>query len=234
MKDNLSMPNTNKTTQAGFSLIELIIAMSVTLVIAGIATTLAGSSFRLRAREDVRSDAVADAQRALNIVSREIANSGFGLIDNGLVPGDTNTTSIRFRSNLNAYTRDSFGNPVAGSRTVSEADEDVKYSMYNDEEANRHYLVRYDVILGDGDSRNGTTVLANRIDGFNLRYFDSTGAELDIATNPNLVVGAWKVRISVGVNVPVQGTPGSPGYQPASTIDLVTDIVLRNASQITF
>ncbi len=234
MKDNLSMLKSNKTTQAGFSLVELIIAMSVTLVIAGIASTLVGSSFRLRAREDVRSDAVADAQRALNIVSREIANSGFGLLDNGIVPGDTNSTGIRFRSNLNAYTRDSSGNPVSGSGTISESDEDIKYSMYNDEEANRHYLVRYDVILGAGDSRNGTTVLANRIDTFSLRYFDSTGTELDVVTNPNLVVSAWKVRITVGVSLPEQGTVGSPGYQPTSTIDLVTDVVLRNASQITY
>ncbi len=234
MKENQNMPNSNRNTQAGFSLVELIIAMSVTLVIAGIASTLVGSSFRLRAREDVRSDAVADAQRALNIVSREIANSGFGLIDNGIVPGDTNAVGIRFRSNLNAYTRDASGNAVAGSSTISEADEDIKYSMYNDIEANRHYLVRYDVILGAGDSRNGTTVLANRIDSFNLRYFDSTGTELDVATNPNLLVSAWKVRITVSVNLPEQGTVGSPGYQPASSLGLTSDVVLRNASQITF
>ncbi|HEY5444379.1 MAG TPA: prepilin-type N-terminal cleavage/methylation domain-containing protein, partial [Pyrinomonadaceae bacterium] len=70
--------NQNHKSQQGFSLIELIIAMTVTIVIAGIASSLLAQSFRLRAREDIRSDAVADAQRALNIVSREIANSGFG------------------------------------------------------------------------------------------------------------------------------------------------------------
>ncbi len=234
MKEDLCMLKANRSTQAGFSLVELLIAMSVTLVIAGMASTLVASSFRLRAREDVRSDAVADAQRALNIVSREIANSGFGLIDNGIVPGDTNATCIRFRSNLNAYTRDSFGNPVAGSNTVSEADEDIKYSMYNDDVANRHYLVRYDVILGAGDPRNGTTVLANRIDNFNLRFFDSAGSELDINTDPSLLVHVWKVRITVGVVMPEQGTPGSPGYQPESTMQLASDVVLRNASQMTY
>ena len=67
--------NQNHKSQQGFSLIELIIAMTVTIVIAGIASSLLAQSFRLRAREDIRSDAVADAQRALNIVSREIANS---------------------------------------------------------------------------------------------------------------------------------------------------------------
>ena len=60
-----------QNSQRGFSLIELLIAMTVTIVIAGIASTLVAQSLRMRTREDARSDAIADAQRALNIVSRE-------------------------------------------------------------------------------------------------------------------------------------------------------------------
>lgn len=224
----------NLKSQRGFSLIELLIAMTVTVVIAGIASTLVAQSFRMRAREDARSDAIADAQRALNIVTREIANSGFGLLDNGIVPGDTGQGSIRFRANLNAYTRDDAGNPVTGSNSVSDRDEDIKYTMYNDDAANRHYLVRYDSILGAVDQREGTTVLANRLDSFRLQYFDSSGTELDVTTTPSAVISAWKIRVTVGVILPAQGQPGSPGYQPPSTIDLVSDVVLRNASQITF
>lgn len=223
--------NTNLHSQRGFSLIELVIAMAVTIVIATIAASLVAQSFRMRAREDVRSDAIADAQRALNIVSREIANSGFGLVDNGIVPGDTGPGSIRIRANLNAYTVDDSGNAVAGAGFVQDQDEDIKYVMYNDDAANRHYLVRYDAILG---AREGTTVLANRLDSFQLQYFDSTNTELDVVANPLAVRTAWKVRITVGVILPAEGQPNSPGYQPQSTINLVSDVVLRNASQITF
>ena len=223
--------NSNQNSQRGFSLIELMIAMTVTIVIAGIASSLVAQSFRMRAREDARSDAIADAQRALNIVSREIANSGFGLIDNGLVPGDTGPGSIRFRANLNAYTRDGAGTLVAGATEVIDRDEDIKYSMYNDDVANRHYLVRYDVTLG---GREGTTVLANRLDSFQLQYFDANGTELNVAADPDLTRLTWKVRLTVGVVLPPQGSPGSPGYQPQSVINLVSDVVLRNASQITF
>ena len=215
-------------------MIELIIAMSVTIVIATIAATLVAQSFRMRAREDARSDAIADAHRALNIVSREIANSGFGLVDNGIVPGDTGAGSIRFRANLNAYTRDASGNAVSGAGSVSDRDEDIKYTMYNDDAANRHYLVRYDAILGSVDQREGTTVLANRLDSFLLQYYDSTGTELNVTADPTAVINAWKVRITVGVILPAEGQPNSPGYQPQSTINLVSDVVLRNASQITF
>ena len=226
--------NTKHNSQSGFSLIELIIAMTVTVVIATIASSLVAQSFRMRAREDVRSDAIADAHRALNIVSREIANSGFGLIDNGIVPGDTGTGSIRFRANLNAYTRDASGNPVSGAGSVSDRDEDIKYSMYNDDAANRHYLVRYDAILGAVNQREGTTVLANRLDSFQLQYFDSTGTELNVTADPSSVINAWKVRLTVGVILPAEGQPGSDGYQPQSVVNLVSEVVLRNSSQITF
>ena len=164
-------------------------------------------------------------------MSREIANSGFGLVDNGIVPGDTGPGSIRFRANLNAYTVDADGDPVQGSGSVEDRDEDIKYVMYNDDAANRHYLVRYDAVLG---SREGTTVLANRLDSFQLQYFDSTNTELDVVANPIAAVSAWKVRITVGVILPAEGQPNSPGYQPQTTINLVSDVVLRNASQITF
>ena len=220
--------------EAGFSLVELLISMSLTLMIAGIASTLVAQSFHLRAREDTRADAIADAQRALNIVARELANSGFGLVDNGIVASDTGTTSIRCRANLNAYTLDGAGTPVAGSTTVSESDEDIRYSMYNDTAANRHYLVRYDVILGAPDPRLGTTVLANRIDSFQLNYFDANGTELNVASTPASVSNAWKIRITIGVNLPAEGAPNSPGYQPPSTVQLVSDVVLRNASQLTY
>ena len=227
--------NQKLNSQNGFSLIELVIAMSVTIVIATIASTLVAQSFRMRAREDTRSDAIADAHRALNIVTREIANSGFGLVDNGIVPGDTGIGSIRFRANLNAYTRDAANNPVAGSEGVVDRDEDIKYTMYNDDAANRHYLVRYDAYIGSTiGQREATTVLANRLDSFALEYYDSAGNVLDVANNPAAVKDAWKVRLTVGVVLPAEGAPESPGYQPETTISLVSDVVLRNASQITF
>jgi len=214
--------------QRGFSLIELMIAMTLTLIVAAAAATLLSQSFRMRNREDIRSDAIADAQRALNIVSREIANSGFGLIDNGIVPGDSNNSSIRVRANLNAYTLE----PL--NREVSDPDEDIKYLMYNDDAQNRHYLVRLDAVVAQTDRGKATTVLANRLDSFDLQYYDGNGALLNVAANPQALANVWKVRITVGVNLPADGKFGSPGYQPASTVQLVSDVVLRNTVQTTF
>jgi prepilin-type N-terminal cleavage/methylation domain-containing protein len=219
---------TSARRQQGFSLIELLIAMTLTLIVAGIAATLLAQSFRMRSREDIRSDAIADAQRALNIVSREVANSGFGLVDNGLVAGDCNDGTIRVRANLNAYTLET------GNREVSNPDEDIKYLMYIDDVQNRHYLVRLDAVVAQTDRAKATTVLANRLDTFSLKYFDAAGTELNLVADPASIANTWKVRLTIGVTLPADGTPGSPGFQPQSSVQLVSDVVLRNSSQTTF
>src|ERR1044071_1764884 len=77
--------------QAGFSLVELIVAMTITLVVLGIATTLLARSLNMRVRGNDNVDALADAERALNIMSREIAQAGFNLTDNGIVAADSVT-----------------------------------------------------------------------------------------------------------------------------------------------
>ena len=75
----------------GFSLLELLIAMTLTIVIMGLASTLLARSLNIRVKANANADALADAQRALNIMSREIANAGFNLTDNGIVAGDSIT-----------------------------------------------------------------------------------------------------------------------------------------------
>src|SRR5690349_2141902 len=94
--------------EAGFSLLELIVAMAVTITMLGLSSALLAGAFNVRSREDRKSDAIADVQRALNIMTREISNSGFKLPSglpavstNGVVTDDTDSQSIRFVSNLN-------------------------------------------------------------------------------------------------------------------------------------
>src|SRR6267143_2195580 len=94
--------------ERGFSLLELIIAMSITITIAGLAFSLLAQMMNVRTRSNEKIDALADAQRALNIMSREIANSGFNLSDNGIVAADSITdangnSTIRIRANLNKF-----------------------------------------------------------------------------------------------------------------------------------
>jgi prepilin-type N-terminal cleavage/methylation domain-containing protein len=213
------------SNDAGFSLLELVIAMAVALIVMGMASGLLAGSFNIRSRENQRSEAIADVQRALNTMTREIANSGFGLTNNGLVASESGANSIRFRANLNAYRAETT------SDSVTDRDEDVEYKLTTD--GVNSYIARLDV-----NTNNQTTVLANRIDSFRIRYYaskiDYTTGNCDIvpaagAAEVAQVSAAKYVIVSLCVSLPARGTAGSPGYQPATSMQLVSDIWLRNA-----
>jgi type II secretory pathway pseudopilin PulG len=236
--------------QAGFSLLEVIIAMGITITIMGLASTLLASGFRVRSREDRKSDAISDVQRALNIMTREIANSGLKLpgglaavSTNGVVTDDSDNTSIRFVSNLNGMPDSANG--YFEDPDVEDTDEDIKFLMYVDEALGQRYIVRYE--------KNGskqTTVLANRIDSLVFRYYDEKvtyettvttvdGNNVCDITNVVNASGAAKnevspgaakfVVIAVGVTLPAVGSPNTDGYQPPSQVQLTSDVVLRNS-----
>jgi len=218
--------------QSGFSLLELVIGMAITLVIVTIGSILLSSSFTIRGRENLRSSAIADAQRALNTMSREIANAGYGLNTNGIVAGgDSGLNQIRVRSDLN----------LSGATNAS--GEDLKYVLVND--ANGSFIVRMDL-----QPSQTTGLIANRIDGLKIRYYNervtytigncTTGlANCDI-TNVRNSAGAVEAEVTpdlakyivliLNVTLPEVGSPGSPGYQPPSATQLVSTVTLRNAS----
>jgi prepilin-type N-terminal cleavage/methylation domain-containing protein len=220
-----------KSGTEGFSLLELLIGVSIVLVIMGITSSLLAGAFNVRARENQRSDALADSQRALNIMTREIANSGFGLSDNGIVAADSDLSSIRVRANLNAF------EGQASSPLVNDRNEDVKYSLWAANGAS--YIVRLDI-----GTQNQTTVLANRIDSLKIRYYPSKISytmspavggvpSCDISTASAEVTqksDAKYIVISLCVELPQRGLPGSPGFQPLTRVQLVTDVNLRNAN----
>jgi prepilin-type N-terminal cleavage/methylation domain-containing protein len=218
----MNKSQTKSSRQSGFSLLELVIGMAITLVIVTIASTLLASSFTIRGRENQRSAAIADAQRALNTMSREIANAGYGLSTNGIVAGDSGLTQIRVRSDLD----------LSGATNASL--EDLKYVLVND--ANGSFIVRMDL-----QPTQTTGLIANRIDGLKIRYYDErvtyTIGDCKIAvancdiTNVRNSAGAAKAEVTpnlatyvvliLNVTLPAVGTQGSPGYQSASETQLV-------------
>jgi Tfp pilus assembly protein PilW len=207
----------SKTTSsvAGFSLLELIIAMTLTIAVMAGAGKLLATSFNVRTREDSRSDAIADVQRGINIMSREIAVGGYGFDgpNNGLVPADCSATSIRVRANLNRYTDE------LTKYTIATPGEDVKFLVAVGQ---TNFLVRYDK-FGVGE-----TVLANRVDSLAITYLDASNTAITTMAN---VGDATTVRITVGVNLPAVGRPGTPGYQPGSTVQLTSDVAMRNKKE---
>ena len=217
-----------KNTEGGFSILELVVALVITMALMTAAATLLANALRMRTRENQKSDALADTQRAINIMSREIANSGFNMTNNGIVAADSGLHEIRIRANLNKFDYDP--SVTDDSRNnLQDAGEDITYFI--NEAENTMYLARHDRF------GNGSTVLANRIDNMSIHYFDQkvtyTAPQkgLDIE-NPSvaevLPQNAKYIVIAVAVTLDEVGTPGSPGYQPQYSVLLCSDVTLRN------
>jgi len=235
--------HSGNSNQKGFSLIELMIGMGITLTIMIIAGALLSSSFGLRGRENRRTEALAAAQHALNSMGRDIANAGFGLKRNGIVNDDSDASSIRIRANLNAFAG------VTSSGTLADADEDVEYFLHKtdtDPDSTRGALMRYDV------NTQKSTLLVNSVDDLEIYYFDRkvdytldpTGGIIVTTLDPNDSTGIVQevpdqsnttyVVITLILKLDAVGQPGSPGYVPAGQVQLATDVAIRNRNLALF
>jgi len=199
------MKKIKETKNRGFSLIELMVAMATTLLLMGVATSLFAGALGTRSRESRKTDALTSARAALNAISREISNSGYGLMNNGIVVEDSNAQKIHFRANLSNedYETDSIG-------------EDVTYFF----DPVTKSIVRY-----DPNTTPTTSVIVNRISNVTFSYFDYTPANSNPTTSTTPTVNTGRVRITVTVEL--DPTLGQPGNQ---SITFRSDVTLRNST----
>jgi len=212
------MNEEKKSNQSGFSLIELTIAVVIMLVALGIVSMVLSRSFSVRARESRKADALVSAQAALNVISRELSNSGFGIYidpesavsNNGLVADDCGLNQIRFRSNINNIV------PYGSTAQIDQPREDLTY--YFDSATNS--IVRYDPYASPQ-----TSVVVNRISSAVFRYYNYTGANPTATevTTPSADTG----RVTVTVTVVLDPVEGQPDNQ---TVTFTTDVTLRNST----
>ncbi len=200
------------------------IALTITLIVLGMAFFLAAQSLNRKSRDETQAEALADATQALSIMSREIANAGFGLSSNG-VASDSTEDRIRVRANLNALMKQTTSN------SVSDPDEDVIFQLVANAQGQTS-LVRTDV------ASNSTSIVATEIDntdvngdgdgdGLTFSYLNQAGAD----TTPQT---ATRVQITVRIRLPQVGQPGSPGFQPQITKDLSSSVYLRNSRLVAY
>ena len=187
----------------GFSLIELLIAMTISLVILGAAVTVFWRALSTRARESSRTDAITSAQAALNIMSREIGNAGYGLDSNGVVL-DSTSTVLHIRSNIDN-----------SNRTTSEPGEDIVF--YLDGTGADRSVVRHD------NNTNETSGIINRISSVTFDYVNYVNPPDTLPVGPSPATG--KITITLTVELPnVQGQPSG------RTVTVKSDVTLRNST----
>jgi prepilin-type N-terminal cleavage/methylation domain-containing protein len=210
----------NKRGQAGFSLLEMMVSMTIMMILMGVVSILLSQNLGVRARESQRTDALTSAQAALNVMSREIANSGFGistgtsprLPNNGIITADSTATQIHFRANI--YNSGPV-NTTSSVLTTDDPGEDVTYFF----DANSKSIVRFD----PNDSPQ-TSVVINRISSVTYTYYDYVGPNSSGTQTSTPSANTGRIRITVQVQLdPIQGQPNP------SDVQFTSEVTLRNS-----
>lgn len=199
----------SRKSACGFSLVELLVSLVVASIMLGAIVTVFQSALDTRKYQLSRSDAITSTQAALNIMSREIGNAGFGLkrgiyASNGLVQADCNATRLHFRTNTNNL-----------NSLVNDPGENVTF--YYD--ANTSSIVRY-----DPNANPTTSAIVNQVSSVQFQYFDydGNGVASQVGTPTDDTA-----RVRIKLTVLLVSDPNDVANKKNVTIE--SDITLRNA-----
>lgn len=184
------------------------------LVIMGLAANLFSKSLSTRQRESSRTDALTAAQAALNVMSREIANSGYGLVNNGVVFTDSSSQKLHFLSNVKN-----------DDALINAPGENITYFF----DSNTQSILRYDA-NGNGINQPQTSIIINRISKVEFQYFDylnSTKIPPPPLPPAKNVPTTDTSRIRVKITVSLEDVQGQVNSQ---SVVLVSDVTLRNSN----
>jgi prepilin-type N-terminal cleavage/methylation domain-containing protein len=204
------MKQTGKNKSAGFSIVELMVAMTIMLVLLALISGIFARSLSTRQFESSRTDALTSSQAALNVISREVANSGYGIREpdnsasNGLVLTDCTNKRIHIRANVDN-----------DNLTTSEPGEDVTYFY----DVATESIVRYDP--NDVPQISG---VVNRVSEVTFEYFDYTGSSSTPTKKDTPTSDTGRVRINVTVFL-----EDVQGYPTKQKVTFTSDITLRNS-----
>lgn len=200
--------------QSGFSLVELIVSLAVTLVVLGAVVAAFTGALTSRQYQAGRTDGITSAQAALNIMSREIGNSGFGLVHNGLVVADSNENRIHFRSNINNT-----------NQFTNEEGEDITYYF----DPNSQSVVRYDPA-----GSPTTSGIINSVSDVDFHYYNF-GTACNQTTSPGGCLGnastdTGRVRITLTVVLDAGANVNANGNR--RNVEISSDVTIRNSPTI--
>jgi prepilin-type N-terminal cleavage/methylation domain-containing protein len=189
-------------SQRGFSMVELIVSTVISLVILAACVGVFTSALGTRTRESSKTDAITSAQAALNVMSREIGNCGYGLMNNGLV-ADSTSSKLHCRTNV-----------VNNNSTTSDPGEDIVYYLEGTNE-NRS-VVRHDLNTG------GTSGIINRISSVEFIYH-VVSTDSGVAAGPSVNV------VTITLTVDLDNAPGQPSGQ-TFPVRVSSNVTLRNSA----
>ena len=166
--DDSGLPQHFISKCAGFTLLELLIALTVFAVMSAMAYGGLSSVMRARQGVDEKADRLAKVQTALMIISRDIEQTVNRTIRDQYGDEQKVMASLDYGDNKLEFTRTGWNNPFPNKKRVRSMLQRVAYSL-KDEKLKRIYWFDLDRSY---DSQPFETVLLDHVKAFDLRFVD--------------------------------------------------------------
>lgn len=196
--------------EGGFSLVELLLCLAISAIVLGAAVSAFSGALASRSYQSARTDAIVSAEAAINIMSREIGNAGYGLLTNGLVLADSNASRIHFRSNVSN-----------SNFTTSDPNEDVTF-FCDGCDADGGSVVRFDAYNG-----GSTSGIINSVSNVQFQYWDYNQLTHAV-TGPFAAPTVDTGRVTITLTVVLTNVHGAPAGA-SSNVTVTSDVTLRNS-----
>ena len=155
-----------KNNEQGFTLIEVVIGLAISLILMGVAVSI----FNVQRKSYIMQEQVTEMQQnvraAMDMMVREIRMAGYDPTASGFFGIGTNTTTLlQILADLD------------GNGTSTGTNEDITYYYYNANDATYPREIKRNT--GGG----GFQPLAENIDGCNFLYYDGNGIATTTASS---------------------------------------------------
>lgn len=188
----------------GMTLIELMVAMAVSLLVLGLVVATLISQHKNKVTQDQMMDMQQGVRAALEIMGIDLKMAGYNPTGTAFDPEDTfliaNRGEISFQLDLNAD-----GDLINSGPPVSpDPGESIRYALTND--ANGDGVADGEPChLGRALDGGGLQVLAENIDALNFVYFDRNGAVLPTPVADVTAISSIQVTVIAksGTTIPV-------------------------------
>lgn len=154
-----------KHKEHGFTLIELVIGLAITMILMGIAISIFNVQRKSYSMQEQVTEMQQTVRTAMDMMVREIRMAGYDPTNAGFVGIATNTTTLlRILSDLD------------GNGTTNGSYEDITFRYYDANDATYPRQIKRDI-------GGGFQPLAENMDGCNFLYYDANGIETTTASS---------------------------------------------------
>jgi type IV pilus assembly protein PilW len=196
-----------KSDEHGFTLMELLVAMALSMVILGAITGTFMTQTRFYNAQEQVNEMQQNARAAMDLMTREIKLAGYKPRGTESFTGVSySTTELRIRANLNGYLSDAQG----GDATINDSSDE--HLVYTFDSANKQIKRAY------GLAGSTPQVIANNITSFTFGYLDSNGAPTTTAADIRQV----SLSITARTSKPDPNLTTNNGYRTYTLSNVIT------------